>query len=71
MIFIFPLILRFLHKVTLEIHNASQSSNISSNINIVSGRKLCPMCRNKLCVGDQSETETLLFLQFKKKLLEL
>ena len=53
-IFIFPLILGSLREVTFELYNASQSSNI----NIVPGQKLCPMCRNKLSVREQSETDS-------------
>ena len=41
-------------KVTFELYNASQSSNI----NIVTGQKLCPMCRNKLSAREQSKTES-------------
>ena len=41
-------------EVTFELYNASQSSNI----NIVPGQKLCPMCRNKLSVREQSKTES-------------
>ena len=52
--FIFPLILGSLREVTFKLHNASQSSNI----NIVPGQKLCPMCRNKLSVREQSETDS-------------
>ena len=36
-----------------ELYNASQSSNV----NIVSGQRFCPMCRNKLSVREQSETD--------------
>ena len=43
-----------MHEVTFELYNASQSSNI----NIVPGQKLCPMCRNKLSVREQSETDS-------------
>ena len=39
--------------MTFELYNVSQSSNI----NIVPGQKLCPMCRNKLSVREQSETD--------------
>ena len=39
--------------MTFEFYNASQSSNI----NIVPGQKLCPMCRNELSVREQSETD--------------
>ena len=40
--------------MTFEFYNASQSSNI----NIVPGQKLCPMCRNELSVREQSETDS-------------
>ena len=40
--------------MTFELYNASQSSNI----NIVPGQKFCPMCRNKLSVREQSETDS-------------
>ena len=40
--------------MTFEFYNASQSSNI----NIAPGQKLCPMCRNKLSVREQSETDS-------------
>ena len=40
--------------MTFELYNASQSSNI----NIVPGQKLCPMCRNKLSLRKQSETNS-------------
>ena len=40
--------------MTFEIYNATQSSNI----NIVPGQKLCLMCRNKLSVREQSETDS-------------
>ena len=40
--------------MTFELYNASQSSNI----NIVPGQTLCPMCRNKLSVREQSETDS-------------
>ena len=53
-IFIFPLILGSLCEVTFELYNTSQSSNI----NIVPGQRLCPMCRNKLSVREQSETDS-------------
>ena len=53
--FYFSLILRSLCEVTFELHNASQSSII----NIVAGHKICPMCRNKLSVREQSETNRL------------
>ena len=39
--------------MTFELYNASQSSNI----NIASGQKLCPMCRNKLFVRELSKTD--------------
>ena len=39
--------------MTFELFNASQSSNI----NIVPDQKLCPMCRNKLSVREQSEAD--------------
>ena len=40
--------------MTFELYNASQSRNI----NIVPGQKLCPMCRNKLSVREQSEADS-------------
>ena len=40
--------------MTFEFYNASQSSNI----NIVPGQKLCPMCRNERSVREQSETDS-------------
>ena len=43
-----------MHEVTFELYNASQSSNT----NIVQGQKLCLMCRNKLSVREQSETDS-------------
>ena len=49
----FPLNLGSLHEVTFGLYNASQISNI----NIVPGQKLFPMCRNKLSVREQSETD--------------
>ena len=52
-ILIFPSILSSLHEVTFELYNASQNRNI----NIVPGQKLCPMCRNKLSLREQSETD--------------
>ena len=53
-ILIFPLILGLLCEVEFELYNASQSSNV----NIVSGQSFCPMCRNKLSVREQSETDS-------------
>ena len=43
-----------MQEVAFELYNASQSSNI----NIVPGQKLCPMCRNKLTVREQSEADS-------------
>ena len=43
-----------MREVTFELYNASHSSNI----NVVPGQKLCPMCRNKFSVREQSETDT-------------
>ena len=43
-----------MHEVTFELYTASQRSNI----NIVPGQKLRPMCRNKLSVGEQSEADS-------------
>ena len=40
--------------MTFQLYNASQSRNI----NIVPGQKLCPVCRNKLSVREQSETDS-------------
>ena len=48
------LILSSLLEVTFELYNASQSSNID----IVPGQKLCPVCRNKLSRREQSETDS-------------
>ena len=39
--------------MTFELYNASQSSNID----IVPGQKLCPLCKNKVSVREQSETD--------------
>ena len=43
-----------MREVTFELYNASQSSNI----NVVAGQKLRPMCRSKFSVREQSETDT-------------
>ena len=43
-----------MREVTFELYNGSQSSNS----NVVPGQKLCPMCRNKLSVREQSETDS-------------
>ena len=40
--------------MTFELYNASQSSNT----NTVPGQRLCLMCRNKLSVREQSETDS-------------
>ena len=48
------LILGSLCEVAFELYNASQSSNI----NIVPGQRLCPMCRNKLSGREQSKTDS-------------
>ena len=43
-----------MREVTFQLYNASQSSNI----NMAPGQNLCPMCRNKLSVREQSETDS-------------
>ena len=43
-----------MREVTFELYNGSQSSNS----NVVPGQKLCPMCRNKLSVREQIETDS-------------
>ena len=43
-----------LREVTFALNNASQSTNT----NIVPGQKLCPICKNKLSVREQSETDS-------------
>ena len=53
--FYFPHNYGFIVWSNIELHNASQSSII----NIVAGHKICPMCRNKLSVREQSETNRL------------